>query len=73
MGDDVDWLLWKVVGLCLACAVGLVVVLTQTPGIELAATFGSGPVGIALAALAVVAGVAGWVALEVSTDEAFAD
>jgi hypothetical protein len=73
MGDDIDWRLWKVVGLCVACVGGLFVVLTQTPGVELAATFGGGPVGIALAAVAVVAGIAGWVALEVSTEEAFAD
>lgn len=71
MGDD--RLLGRVVGLFVACVVTFVAFLAATPGIELAAAFGTGPVGVALAAGAVALGVAGYIILEVSTDEAFAD
>jgi hypothetical protein len=73
VGASIDSRLLKVGGLLVAAVAGLAVVIAQTPGIELAATFGGGPTGIALAVVAVVVGIAGWIALEVSAGEAFAD
>lgn len=66
-------LLAKVAGLFVVAVAVFVWFLVTTPGIELAAVFGSGPLGVALGAVAVVLGVAGYVALEVGTGEAFAD
>jgi hypothetical protein len=71
MGDD--RLLWKVAGVFAVSVAAFAGFLAVTPGIELTAAFGTGPVGVALAAGAVILGVAGYVALEVSADEVFAD
>jgi hypothetical protein len=73
MGESPDHLLAKVAGLVVAAVAFLAVFLVTTPGIGLAAAFGTRPAGIALGALAVVLGVAGYVALEVSAGEAFSE
>ena len=56
----------------LCVAVFGVVVAVQTPMLEFGGAFG-GPTGTALAVLAVLAGIAGWVALEAATGDAFSD
>jgi hypothetical protein len=56
-----------------AAVAGLVLVLGQLPGVVPESMFGSGPAGAALTVGVVVLGIAGYVVLEVSTDEAFAD
>jgi|GEM_PF-2506133 len=71
-GSD-NSLLWEVGGLFVAAVAGLALVVSQSPGIALGETFGTDPTGIALAAVAVVVGIVGYVALEVSTGEAFSD
>jgi len=71
--DESDRLLLKVAALCVAVFGGIVVVAVQTPMLEFGGAFGGGPTGTALAVLAVLAGIAGWVALEAATEEAFAD
>ena len=73
MEDSAGRLLAKVAGLIVAAIAVFAVFLETTPGIELAAAFGTGPAGIALGVIAVVLGVAGYVALEVSAGEAFSD
>ena len=57
----------------LCVAVFGVVVAVQTPMLEFEGAFGGGPTGTALAVLAVLAGIAGWVALEAATEDAFSD
>jgi hypothetical protein len=69
--DENDRRLLKVAALCVA--VFGVVVAVQTPMLEFEGAFGGGPTGTALAVLAVLAGIAGWVALEAATGDAFSD
>jgi len=73
MGDSIDRRLLKVGGLVVAAVAGLALVLSQMPGVVPGAMFGRGPVGTALAVGVVVLGIAGYVVLEVSAGEAFAD
>ena len=73
MEDSNDHLLAKVAGLFVACVAGFVAFLVTTPGIELAAAFGTGPAGTALGIVAVALGVAGYLALDVGAGEAFSD
>ena len=69
--DENDRRLPKVAALCVA--VFGVVVAVQTPMFEFGGAFGGGPTGTALAVLAVLAGIVGWVALEAATEDAFSD
>jgi hypothetical protein len=73
MADSIDRRLLKVAGLVVAAVAGLALVLSQMPGVVPEAMFGSGPVGTALTIGVVVLGIAGYVVLEVSAGEAFAD
>ncbi|PSP51371.1 hypothetical protein BRC67_07680 [Halobacteriales archaeon QH_3_68_24] len=70
--DENDRRLPKVAALCVAVFGGIVVAV-QTPMFEFGGAFGGGPTGTALAVLAVLAGIAGWVALEAATEDAFSD
>jgi len=73
MEDAAKSHLLKAGGLFVAAVAGLALVLSQSPGVVPESMFGSGLAGIALTAGVVVLGIAGYVVLEVSTGEAFAD
>lgn len=73
MGDSIDPHLLKVGGLVVATVAGLVLVLSQIPGVVPKPMFGGGPVGSALTVGAVILGIVGYIILEVSAGEAFSD